>query len=122
MVAGVKGVGGEKRESIVIKNIFLGFPEIAMKEEITEALLDTEHFRLERILSSGQMTPPGEWYDQNTNEWVILLSGEAGLLFEGEAEARVMSPGDFVHIPAHKRHRVEWTDPEQKTLWLALHY
>jgi len=105
-----------------IKNIFSDIPKIMMKEEISEALLDTQHFRFERIISSGQMTPPGEWYDQNTNEWVILLSGEAGLLFEGEAEARVMHPGDYVRIPAHKRHRIEWTDPEQKTIWLALHY
>jgi len=106
----------------VIKNIFSGFPKIVIKGEIPEALLDTQHFKLERILSAGQRTPPGEWYDQNTNEWGILLSGGAGLLFEGEAEARVMRPGDYVHIPAHKRHRVEWTDPEQKTVWLALHY
>jgi len=107
---------------MVIKNIFSGFPERGMKEEIFEALLDTRPFRLERILSVGHRTPPGEWYDQNTNEWVILFSGEAGLLFEGEAEACVMRPGDFAHIPAHQRHRVEWTDPDQKTVWLALHY
>jgi cupin 2 domain-containing protein len=107
---------------MVIENIFSGFPETGMKEEISEALLDARAFRLERILSAGQRTPPGEWYDQNTNEWVIVLSGEAGLLFEGEAEAYVMRPGDFVHIPAHQRHRVEWTDPDQKTVWLALHY
>jgi len=74
----------------VIKNIFSGFPKIAIKREIPEALLDTQHLKLERILSAGQRTPPGEWYDQNTNEWVILLSGGAGLLFEGEAEACVM--------------------------------
>ena len=104
-----------------IKNIFRDFSEM-ITEEISEALLDTQHFRLERIISSGQRTPAGEWYDQNTNEWVILLSGGAGLLFEGEAEPEVMHPGDYVYIPAHKRHRVEWTDPEQKTIWLALHY
>jgi len=104
-----------------IKNIFRDLPEMRI-EEISEALLDTQHFRLERIISQGQRTPPGEWYDQNTNEWVILLSGEAGLLFEGETEPEVMHPGDYVYIPAHKRHRVEWTGPKQKTLWLALHY
>jgi len=106
---------------MVIKNIFWGFPEIIMKE-ISETLLNTEHSRLERIISSGQMTPPGEWYDQDKNEWVILLSGSAGLLFEGEAGVYVMQPGDYIHIPAHHRHRVEWTDPEQKTVWLTLHY
>ena len=56
------------------------------------------------------------------NECVVLLSGSAGLLFEDKAELCVMHPGDYVHIPAHRRHRVEWTDPEQKTVWLALHY
>ncbi len=104
------------------KNIFSGFPEIAENKEIPETLLDTQQFRLERILSTGQKTPPGEWYDQNTNEWVTLLSGEARVFFEGESEVCVMHPGDYVHIPAHRRHRVEWPDPEQKTVWLALHY
>ena len=65
-----------------IRNLFRDLPEM-MIEEMSEALLDTQQFRLERILSAGQRTPPGEWYDQNTNEWVILLSGEAGVLFEG---------------------------------------
>jgi cupin 2 domain-containing protein len=104
-----------------IKNIFRELPEGTV-EEISEALLDTRHFRLERIISTGQGTPPGEWYDQGKNEWVILLEGNAGLLFEGETEVRVMRPGDYVHIPAHQRHRVEWTDSKRKTIWLALHY
>ena len=105
----------------MIKNIFWGFPG-TMMEEMSELLLHTQHFRLERIISSGQMTPPGEWYDQESNEWVVLLNGNAGLLFEDETEPCVMRPGDYVHIPAHRRHRVEWTDPEQKTVWLALYY
>ena len=102
-------------------NVFLGVARSKV-EEISEPLLKTEHFKLERIISSGQGTPPGEWYDQDTDEWVILLSGSAGLLFDGEKEIFIMEPGDYVHIPAHRRHRVEWTDPEQKTVWLALHY
>jgi len=93
-----------------------------MQDEISETLLKSEHFKLERIVSSGQATPPREWYDQDTNEWVILLSGSAGLLFDGEEEMFIMEQGDYIHIPAHQRHRVEWTDPEQKTVWLALHY
>jgi cupin 2 domain-containing protein len=104
-----------------IKNLFRDLPE-EMAKEVSEALLDTRHFRLERILSTGQGSPPGEWYDQESNEWVILLEGSAGLLFGGETEVRVMRPGDYVHIPAHQRHRVEWTEPDQKTVWLALHY
>lgn len=105
----------------MIKNVFWDLPKM-MIEEMSETLLDTQHFRLERIISSGQRTPSGEWYDQDSNEWVILLGGSASLLFEGETEVRAMRPGDYVHIPAHRRHRVEWTDPEQKTVWLALHY
>ena len=93
-----------------------------MQDEISETLLKSEHFKLERIVSSGQATPSGEWYDQDTNEWVILLSGSAGLLFDGEEEIFIMEPGDYIHIPSHQRHRVEWTDPEQKTVWLALHF
>ena len=102
-------------------NIFSKVPYF-MQDEISETLLKSEHFKLEGIISSGQATPPGEWFDQNTNEWVILLSGSAGLRFDDEEEVCIMYSGDYVNIPAHKRHRVEWTDPEQKTVWLALHY
>ena len=104
-----------------LDNIFSKIPDF-IQEEISQTLLKSEHFKLERIISSGQATSPGEWFDQNTNEWVILLSGSAGLRFDDEEEICAMHPGHYVHVPAHKRHRVEWTDPEQKTVWLALHY
>ena len=93
-----------------------------MQDEISETLLKTEGFKLERIVSAGQATPEGKWYDQDTEEWVILLSGSAGLLFEDEEEVFIMNAGDYVQIEPHHRHRVEWTDPEQKTVWLALHF
>ena len=102
-------------------NIFSGIPD-RVKEEIFETILKTDHFALERIISFGQATPPGQWYDQPKDEWVILLKGSAGLLFEGQEETMVLHPGDYVHILAHQRHRVEWTDGKQKTVWLALHY
>ena len=104
-----------------LNNIFSGIPYF-MQDEILETLLKTEAFELERIISSGQRTPEGEWYDQDMDEWVILLSGSAGLLFEDEEEVSVMNAGDYVHIKPHQRHRVEWTDPEEKTVWLALHF
>ncbi len=104
-----------------VNNLFAGIPG-KIPEEIIEILLKTPSFHLERIVSSGQATPMGEWYDQETNEWVIILSGSAGLLFEGEAEVRELRPGDYLLIPAHCRHRVEWTDSKEKTVWLALHY
>jgi cupin 2 domain-containing protein len=102
-------------------NLFASIPtEIPV--EIFQVLLETDTCRLERIVSGGQSTPPGEWYDQDTHEWVVLLTGSAGLRFEAESEPRVLHPGDYLLIPAHCRHRVEWTDPAQPTVWLALHY
>ncbi|MGB8993026.1 MAG: cupin domain-containing protein [Desulfobaccales bacterium] len=102
-------------------NLFAALPaEIPV--EIFQVLLETRDFRLERIVSAGQATPSGAWYDQDTHEWVVLLTGGAGLRFEDEAEPRVLRPGDYLLIPAHRRHRVEWTDPAQPTVWLALHY
>lgn len=77
---------------------------------------------MERIISEGHATPPEEWLDQDRDEWVVVLQGSAGFRFENESEPRVLNPGDFVHIAAHRRHRVEWTDPGKKTIWLAIHY
>jgi len=97
-------------------------------EEVFEKLFSTSCFTLEKIVSTGQSTPPGQWYDQTQDEWVILLSGSAGLSFETdetektEKTVQVLHPGDYIHIPAHQRHRVEWTDSSQPTVWLALHY
>jgi len=93
-----------------------------LSEERFEPLVATKSFTLERIVSTGQTTAPGEWYDQERAEWVVLLSGSAGVLFEGEHEPRVLRPGDYILIPAHRRHRVEWTDTTDATVWLALHY
>jgi cupin 2 domain-containing protein len=103
------------------QNLFSPLPAV-VPEEIFTVLLQGDRFKLERIVSAGQATPPGEWYDQETHEWVLLLSGSAGLVFAGETEVRVLRPGDYLHIPAHQRHRVEWTDARQKTVWLAVHY
>ena len=91
-------------------------------EEIVETLLETGNFKLERIVSTGQSTPEGQWYDQGRDEWVVLLSGGAGLSFEGEDEVKILRPGDYLFISAHRRHRVEWTDRRVPTVWLALHH
>jgi len=102
-------------------NLFSGIPD-RVEDELFETLWKTDHFHLERIVSAGQATPPGEWLEEPADEWVIVLAGSAGLLFEGQGEPTVLHPGDYVHIPAHRRHRVEWTAGGQKTIWLALHY
>lgn len=93
----------------------------AMQEELLHTLLSTPAFRIERIVSWGQASSEGFWYDQESDEWVLLVKGAAKLSFEGE-EPFDMLPGAYVNIPAHTRHRVEWTDPTQPTIWLAIHY
>ena len=90
--------------------------------EVFEELLLGGPFTLQRIVSTGQATPPGQWYDQPTDEWVVLLSGTARLRFADEEMPVEMRPGDYLNIPAHRTHRVEWTDETQPTVWLALHY
>jgi cupin 2 domain-containing protein len=90
-------------------------------EEKISVIAQTPGARIERIVSTGQASPPGFWYDQNSTEWVFLISGSAGLLIEGESESRILRPGGYVEIPPHARHRVEWTDADQPTVWLALH-
>ena len=102
-------------------NIFANLREKLSDEEFVE-LLSAPNVRIERIVSSGHASPAGQWYDQVWAEWVIVLQGSAGLLFEGEDKPRVLGAGDYVHIPAHTRHRVEWTDPEKATVWLVVHY
>ena len=104
-----------------IQNIFAETPD-RLDDERVDELAATGDVRIERIVSTGQASPPGFWYDQDRDEWVLVLSGAAGLLFECEAEPRVLGPGDFVNIPAHAQHRVEWTDPARPTVWLAVHY
>ena len=100
-------------------NIFVDAPAQAAAET-TADLLRLPGVRIERIVSTGQASPPGFWYDQDWEEWVILLSGGAGLAIEGEGE-RILAPGDYVFLPAHKRHRVAWTRAGEATVWLAVH-
>ena len=103
------------------RNLLRALPA-ATAEEIFEVLLERPGVKLERIVSRGQTTPEGEWYDQDWDEWVLLLAGAARLTIEGEGEAETeLGPGDALLLPAHCRHRVSWTDPLRPTLWLALH-
>jgi cupin 2 domain-containing protein len=84
-------------------------------------LLAQPGLRIERIVSTGQACPPGFWYDQPQGEWVLLIQGEAGLRFADEAQARHLKAGDYVDIAPHRRHRVDWTRPDEDTIWLAVH-
>jgi cupin 2 domain-containing protein len=90
--------------------------------ELFDTLAESGTIRIERIVSDGHATPPGEWYDQEWDEWVLLVSGGATLLFDNDSASLVLAPGDYIMIPAGCRHRVEHTDTTQKTVWLAVHF
>ena len=102
-------------------NLFAGLPD-QVPAEVFEPLVCAPNVRIERILSTGHASPPGQWYDQPWAEWVAVLAGQAAVLIEGEQQPRVLGPGDHLELAAHVRHRVEWTSTTEPTVWLAVHY
>ncbi|RIX45641.1 MAG: cupin domain-containing protein [Rhodocyclales bacterium GT-UBC] len=102
-------------------NLFANLPERTDQEQFEE-LLTRPGLRIERIVSTGQCSPPDFWYDQADGEWVVLLQGEAELRFADEEGPRRLRPGDFVAIAPRRRHRVESTLAGQTTIWLAIHF
>jgi cupin 2 domain-containing protein len=103
------------------ENLFTGIPP-RLPEELVTVLCRDKGIRIERIVSDGQRSPEGFWYDQNRHEWVIVLEGRAAIEFEGEAEPVVLERGSYLNILAHRRHRVAWTSTTEKTVWLAILY
>jgi cupin 2 domain-containing protein len=111
----------EKGETMIRSgNLFANLPGEQPEEHFDE-ILRTDACRIERIVSRGQASPPGFWYDQETDEWVLLIKGSATLGF-AEGPSIDLRPGDHLLIPRHERHRVEQTDPTGETLWLAVHF
>ncbi len=103
------------------KNIFSNIPKKSTKE-IFISLLKNKNIKIERIVSYGQVSPKNFWYDQEKNEWIILLKGNTKIRFKNSTKAIKLLPGDFINIPAHKKHRVDQTAKYKKTVWLAIHY
>jgi cupin 2 domain-containing protein len=104
-------------------NLLASLPDAAAgAAEDMAVLLRRPALRIERIVSLGQASAPGFWYDQDEGEWVLLLAGAARLRFEDESEARRLAPGDCLDVAPHRRHRVDWTDPATPTIWLAVFY
>lgn len=102
------------------QNIYANLP-LSLPEEVFETLATSNNVKIERIVSKGHTTPPTEWYDQEQAEWVILLSGKAKLKYEADSSIVDLNPGDYLFIPPHVKHRVEWTDPNVESIWLAIH-
>lgn len=104
-----------------INNLLANLPS-ALSGEVFETITASETVCIERIVSNGQTTPNGTWYDQKRSEWVLVVSGSAELLFKDAQEARRLTAGDYILIPAGCRHRVTWSDPTVQTVWLAVHF
>jgi cupin 2 domain-containing protein len=103
-----------------MKNLLQNIPD-QLPEELFETLVKNENIHIERIVSKGHSSPKEGWYDQDRNEWVLVLKGAARLAFEDGNEVN-MGPGDSLEIPAHVKHKVVWTDPEEETVWVGVHY
>ncbi len=108
-------------EKLKTGDLLAGVPD-ASSAELLETIVSLDGIRLERIVSKGQATPTGEWYDQPWHEFVFLAAGEALLQIEGEPEAHRLCQGQWIMLPAHCRHRVECTLPKQDTIWLAVNW
>lgn len=101
-------------------NLFENMPA-HLTEECFDTLIEAEHVMVERIVSHGHTSPASGWYDQARHEWVVVLKGKGVVAFE-HGEEVTLGPGDHLRIPAHARHRVAWTAPDEDTVWLAVHY
>ncbi|MGM0593798.1 MAG: cupin domain-containing protein [Pseudomonadota bacterium] len=101
-------------------NLFEAIPD-TFTDELFEDLVAGGGVRVERILSQGHRSPASGWYDQNENEWVVVLQGAGKVVFEDGGEV-LLSPGDYLNIPKNVKHRVAWTEPDAVTVWLAVFY
>ena len=111
---------------MTVDNILAGINRGAIENAATadeqiDTLLRQPAFELERIVSRGNATLSGKWYDQDRDEWVVVIQGRATLTFDNAGTVD-LNPGAYLHNPARCRHRVDWTDPQCETVWLALHY
>lgn len=103
-----------------MNNIFDAIPN-NLQTEVFETLVASKSVKIERIISKGQSSPDSGWYDQAENEWVLVIKGAAILEFT-DGSTQKMKAGDHINIAAHEKHRVQWTDPDTETIWLAVFY
>lgn len=114
------GLTGDKRIMTGMANVFDGIP-IDSPGEFFETLAERPGVKIERIVSSGHITPPGEWFDQDRDEFVLVVQGSAVLEYE-DGGRHELGQGDWLLLAAHRRHRVAWTEEGRETVWLAVHF
>ncbi|KAA9356451.1 cupin domain-containing protein [Larkinella humicola] len=102
-------------------NLFAAIPD-SLPDELFEELMAEKGIKIERIVSKGQASPDGFWYDQPENEWVLVVRGAARLRIEGVDEPIELTAGTYINLPAHVKHRVDWTKEDEETIWLAIFY
>jgi cupin 2 domain-containing protein len=116
-----EAVSQARRPDVKTGNLRSGQPSRPRSDETVDILLERDGLRIERIVSTGQATPEGQWYDQDSDEWVLVVKGAARLRIEGEEKDRDLAEGDWLLLPPHCCHRVTWTQSEPPTVWLAIH-
>lgn len=110
-----------KNQKVIVANFKSDIPEF-IPQELFDLILSEKGVKIERIVSKGQCSAMDDWYDQDQSEWVLLVSGAAVLEFQDPSQKVSLQTGDYLLIPPHKKHRVDWTDPDQETLWLAVFF
>ncbi len=105
---------------MIKNNLFQNIPD-KLQKELFETIAESDNIKIKKIISDGHTSPPGFWYDQDQNEFVMVLKGNAILEFD-DGTTQEMGEGDYQIIPAHKKHRVSYTDTNEKTIWLAVYY
>ena len=103
-----------------MSNLFANLP-VETNDEVFTELLSRPGARIERIVSNGQSTPEDSPFNQDHDEWVLLLRGSASLWVDGDGE-HDLHPGDHMLIPARRTHRVTRTAKDEPTVWLAVHF
>ncbi len=101
-------------------NIYNPIPD-DLSNEAFEILAQNASVKIERIISKGHTSPVTGWYDQDSAEWVIVLTGQASIAFENDTIVE-LKQGDYINIPAHNKHKVVSTSADTETIWLAVHY
>ncbi|OMH39100.1 cupin domain-containing protein [Motiliproteus sp. MSK22-1] len=103
------------------QNLFENIPE-QLPDELISILLNQAGLRLERIVSKGHSSATDFWYQQEQNEWMLLIQGQARLEFETPSRKLHLNAGDYLNIPANIRHRVDWTSSDPEAIWLCIFY